>query len=324
MPCYKPLDGYASAYVNPTGKTRIVFNPAKAANPREIIPIPCGRCIGCRLETAKEWALRCTHEAQLHKHNQFVTLTYSPEHMPENAGLKHSDVQKFMKRLRKGLKQKIRYFMCGEYGNICVKHGGWIDEPVDNKPQCKVCRTGRPHYHLVMFNLHLPDRYLWYVRDGYRYYRSPTIEKYWHLGSSEVSDVSFQSAGYVARYSLKKQTGKRKKQTYGIIKDGVITEEQIPQPYTRMSLRPGIGYDWYQKYKSDLFPHDYAVTPDGRQMAVPTYYRNLLKEEDPELAEQLREARLEKAKANPDNTEARLEARNTCKEAQASRLKRNL
>jgi hypothetical protein len=27
------------------------------------LKIPCGRCIGCRLEYSRQWAMRCHHEA---------------------------------------------------------------------------------------------------------------------------------------------------------------------------------------------------------------------------------------------------------------------
>jgi hypothetical protein len=30
------------------------------------LKIPCGQCIGCRLEYSRQWAMRCHHEASLH------------------------------------------------------------------------------------------------------------------------------------------------------------------------------------------------------------------------------------------------------------------
>ena len=39
--------------------------------------IPCGRCIGCRLDHASMWATRITMEAKGWKHNCFITLTYN-------------------------------------------------------------------------------------------------------------------------------------------------------------------------------------------------------------------------------------------------------
>ena len=321
MPCYKPLN----ALYGPEGPT---FNPKAAFGPRFPIQLPCGRCLGCRLERAKEWALRCSHEAQMHDKNSFITLTYDPDHLPQDGNLdtgNPSHLQKFIRSLRKRTGEKIRYFACGEYGNICCEHGGWINEEVPNTAQCKTCRTGRPHYHILLFGYDFPDRYLWSTKNGKRYYRSPLLDKTWGKGFADITDVTFESAGYVARYSLKKQNGEYAEREYRIIDfdTGEIVGYRKP-PFLNMSLKPGIGETWYQKFKDDLFPHDYAITPDGRQMPVPTYYRRLLEKEDPRMAEQLRKARVEKAKLNPDNDEARLETREFVQAEKAKKLKRTL
>jgi hypothetical protein len=69
-----------------------------------ILKIPCGRCIGCRLEYSRQWAMRCHHEASLHTFNSFITLTYDPENLPQDGSL---DVYKspdfcFLKRTLSG------------------------------------------------------------------------------------------------------------------------------------------------------------------------------------------------------------------------------
>lgn len=299
MPCYKPLDGYKSAYATHKGNTRIVFNPAKAES-HEIIPIPCGRCIGCRLEKSKEWALRCHHEASLYgDNNAFLTLTYSDKNLPEHSTLVKEHFQKFIRALRKKTKQKIRYYMCGEYG----------------KPESEGGKE-RPHYHAIIFNFSFPDVKLVNIRNGNRVYTSPLLYEMWKHGSHEIGSVTFQSAGYVARYILKKQNGARGATAY--------EKKKRIAPYTQMSLKPGIGKKWYEKNNGDLFPHDFAVLPDGRQTAVPAYYRNLLKKDDPVLFEKLRQIRIEKALDNPDNSQERLEARERCQEAKLKQLKRIL
>lgn len=313
MPCYQPLAAYESSYINPTGNRRLVFNPAKGIGPR--IDLPCGRCVGCRLEYAKEWALRCYHEASLHENNQFITLTYAPEHLPENGTLVKAHHKDFIKRIRHLDDDiRIRYFMSGEYGTQCANCKR-------SKENCTCANfsaaDGRPHYHILFFNLDLPDKKYWRTTAaGEKVYRSETIESKWTYGHSEIGTVTFKSAGYVARYTLKKQTGERGAKHYGDLK-------RIP-PYVAMSLKPGIGYHWYRKYKQDLFPHDYAVLPDGRQTSVPRYYRELLRKEDPDLYEQLRLARVEKAASNPDNTCERLEVREKNKIQSIKRLQRTL
>ena len=64
------------------------------------LQLPCRQCVECRLERSRLWAMRCMHEASLHRHNCFVTLTYSDEYLPDRGRLEYSDYQKFMKRFR--------------------------------------------------------------------------------------------------------------------------------------------------------------------------------------------------------------------------------
>lgn len=200
--------------------------------------------------------------------------------------------------------------MCGEYGNA-TQENNFI---------------ARPHYHALLFGFAFPEQKLVNVRNQNRVYISPLLTKLWKHGSHEIGSVSFTSAGYVARYVLKKQNGEYGLREYAIMdpSTGEITDQQKIHPYTNMSLKPGIGKTWYEKFSSDLFPQDFAVLPDGRQCPVPTFYRNLLKISNPKLWESLRENRIEKAKFDPNNTEDRLAVREFCKQQQAERLKRDL
>lgn len=325
MPCYLPLDAYHA----PGG---ISFDRKKSFG----IPLqlPCGRCIGCRLEKAKQWALRCHHEASMYKDNDFITLTYATEHLPKNYSLDKDAFPKFIRALRKKTKRQtkenpIRYYMCGEYGNICCEHGGWTEHAIIEKPEilkCNVCTTGRPHYHAIIFNYKFPNQKLVSIRNKNRVYTSDLLTKLWPYGGHEIGNVSFTSAGYVARYILKKQNGEFAERDYSVIntETGELTNEKVTPPFTTMSLRPGIGESWYKRFKMDLFPHDYAILPDGRQTPVPTYYRDLLKKDDPGLYQQLRALRIEKARNNPDNTPERIETRHYCQLQKAKRLKREL
>ena len=88
MPCYNPQKAYFKRNPNPeTGKYSLTFHP-KNSN-KELAPVEthCGRCIGCRLEYSRQWAVRCIHEAKMHKHNEFITLTYSEENIPNGQTL---------------------------------------------------------------------------------------------------------------------------------------------------------------------------------------------------------------------------------------------
>lgn len=60
----------------------------------------------------------------------------------------------------------------------------------------------------------------------------------------------------------------------------------VQPEYVTMSLKPGIGYDWYQKYKDDIFPSDETPVPGkGVIKKVPRYYQTILESEDPKQLE---------------------------------------
>lgn len=79
---------------------------------QEIIEIPCGKCIQCQLAKAKDWAVRCSHEASQYKYNYFVTLTYNDEHLVkgkynDNPTLVKEHFKNFVESLRKNLKDSL-------------------------------------------------------------------------------------------------------------------------------------------------------------------------------------------------------------------------
>lgn len=78
MPCYFPLKGWLASDVNGSGKRSVVFKKSEALCAAEV-SIPCGQCIGCRLERARQWAVRCVHEASLYEDNCFITLTFDDQ-----------------------------------------------------------------------------------------------------------------------------------------------------------------------------------------------------------------------------------------------------
>jgi hypothetical protein len=65
----------------------------------------------------------------------------------------------------------------------------------------------------------------------------------------------------------------------------------VEPEYCTMSRMPGIGKTWLEKYKSDVYPHDYVVI-NNHKVKPPRYYDSLLSEE--ELAE-LKKKRAEDA-----------------------------
>lgn len=95
--------------------TGAMYVRGKSGDPQRV---PCGNCINCRLETARQWAVRCVHEASLYNDNCFITLTYSDEHLPKDKSIHKDTFQKFMRRLRKKINHEIRFFASGEYGTV--------------------------------------------------------------------------------------------------------------------------------------------------------------------------------------------------------------
>lgn len=249
MSCFKPLTGWYSKFKNPSGKRSIVFNSREALDPYHSLSIPCGQCIGCRLEKSRQWAIRCSLESQLYQNSYFLTLTYDDEHLPKSGSLVPDDLQKFLKRLRRyveyhGSDKKIRFFACGEYGDNFL----------------------RPHYHAIIFNLDISDLKSFSTSfSGDIYYTSETINQIWKNGYVIIGEVTFESCAYVARYVTKKMTGSQADFYY---------EGRQPE-FVRMSRRPGIGSAWLDQYKSDVYPHDYIVIRDGIKVKPPKYFDKL-------------------------------------------------
>lgn len=280
MPCYRPVTVF-----KPDDGGAISFRELKGH--REI-RIPCGKCIGCRLEIVDAWAFRCMAEASMHKHNHFLTMTYDDDNLPADESLNHRDWQLFAKRLREKA-GPFRFFMCGEYG--------------DN--------TQRPHYHALLFGLDIPDR----VKCNSVYsvntlYDSEMLREVWGKGFVTLGEVSHASAKYCATYALKRVSEDLEAERYTwVTRYGEVLVRK--QPYGKMSLRPGIGAEWLAKYKSDVANHG-AVFQNQFAKKVPRYFCELMEKVDPVGAELLQYTKEEKAKSvyNPENvTRDRLEVR---------------
>lgn len=302
MPCYYPLDGFKSRTVNPSGKRNIVFNPSQGFRDQPV-KVPCGQCIGCKLERSRQWATRCVHEASLYKQNCFITLTYSPENLPADGSLNVRDYQLFMKRLRKKYKKQIRFFHCGEYGD----------------------KTRRPHYHAILFNHDFSDKKLYKTQNENNLYTSKTLDELWTLGIATIGDVTFESAAYVARYCTKKVTGKKALEHYTDIdySTGEILNERRPE-YTTMSRRPGIGKGWSEKFMDDVFPDDFVVLR-GKKLRPPNYYLGQLEKVDPETHARIKAKRRRAGKINEqENSWMRLRVREEIQNYKYKKLVRTL
>lgn len=209
------------------------------------IPFGCGQCLPCRINRRRQWMWRQYLESLTHEENCFVTLTYSPDHMPTGGNLEPRVVQLWLKRIRKVIDPlRFRYFLVGEYGDQSL----------------------RPHYHLSVFGLSGST----VVRSG----RHPTFERAvsdtWSRGFVQVAEFNELTAQYVAGYVTKKLTFAGDPRLGG----------RVPE-FARMSRRPGLGTEAVkiiakqllsngQSWESGDVPHELRIgkrrIPLGRFM----------------------------------------------------------
>lgn len=273
MACYHPLKAIDFGINEETGKHIIKVLKGKF-DPDEVppvegaayIPLPCGRCIGCRLSYSRVWADRCMAEASLYENNIFLTLTYNDDNLPAPNRLSDGslspvnplvkrDLQLFIKRLRKVLPdQRIRYFACGEYS-----------------PKL------RPHYHLIIFNCKLDDLELLYKNDSqFKYYTSKTISGCWKYGFHNIASSISASMPITISNNMKKQKGEN---------SSIYDKFNYPPEFTIMSRKPGIGKEYFEQHAIDIY-YDGAFlsTEDGSMRIYPNkYYDYLFDLEYPEL-----------------------------------------
>lgn len=267
--CTRPLHAYRASGGG------IAFS-AKAGFGDQPLELRCGRCQACRLERSRQWATRAVHESALHDRNAFVTLTYSPECIPEDFGLRLRDWQLFAKRARKRL-GRFRFLACGEYGG----------------------RTLRPHFHACVFGQDF-DRSSWEpVRDREGLFTSPVLHEIWKLGQVSIGDVSWQSAAYVARYVMGKAGGELARERYSRVDSDTGECWEVRPEFAVMSRRPGLGAEWFARYKSDVFPAD-EVVHAGKRLGVPKFYDTLLEREDPEALEAVKRRRIARARSRQE------------------------
>ena len=298
MPCYHP--NYAvQPYPGAQPKFligRFNSNITEVLYHGQMLPLlklPCGQCIGCRLEYSREWADRCTMETITTPANQswFVTLTYDDDHLPSPGEdniiggtpypgtLRFDDHQKWLKRFRQDLLRKHgdihpRHYTAGEYGTIGL----------------------RPHYHTMLYNVPLHDfdgDLVAYKRNkfGDMLYTSKILTDTWQQGYVVVAPASWRTAAYTARYVLKKRRGKDSKQWY--------TDLGVTPESTRSSNRPGIASAYYNEHWEELYygKSQKIILPaiDGHANITtpPRFFDEKFRKVDPERLELIKRQRRE-------------------------------
>ena len=234
----------------------ISYNYKKIDKELACFAFPCRKCLPCRLNIAREKAIRAVHEAKVHKDNIFLTLTYNDDHVGDGR-LNYFDFQLFMKSLRehhtRGIKDNdlkkemaISYMVTGEYGDL----------------------TKRPHWHAIIFNYRPADsKHLRTSDRGDEIFTSQTIQDLWGKGNIDFGAVTLESAGYVARYAAKKLT-------HG--KD----QEHDFHPIHKTSSKHAIGKRFIERFYKDIFSKGYVVLDNGEKAGIPRYYTDWLKTHD--------------------------------------------
>lgn len=298
MSCFHPIQAWHSPIYG------TVFKSPKHGDFKEIT-VPCGRCDGCKIQRSRDWALRCIHEAQLHKDNCFITLTYDDEHLPELFGPR--DFQLFMKRLRKAIKVPVRYFCCGEYGDLSL----------------------RPHFHLILFGYRPDDLKVYSTSVAGFVYESSSLDQIWGQGRVAIGDVSFASAAYVARYCLKKvATSSRRAFWYLDRKDHIFKKAPaVKDPYSSfvlMSRKPGIGSGWIERFHDEIFSKGYITFEGGSRAPPSRFYKNYFKKHDRDNFDFYRSRCLDYFERNSSEfTPERLKAKSLVLQEKLKFLKRN-
>lgn len=187
---------------------------------KDPISLPCGVCVGCRMDKAKEWTERLVLESKDYPDNVwFITLTYDDAHAKP---IEKRDLQLFFKRLRKYTGRKFRYFACGEYGET-VASFKWNGK-----------YYGRPHYHIILFGfLELGEKR---TKNSYE---CKDIADAWSkdgvpFGLYEVKAAVPNMMAYVAGYVQKKQV--------------FLASHSFPsKPFIMMSRKPMLGFSSCEK-----------------------------------------------------------------------------
>ena len=274
----------------------------------KLVQVPCGKCEECAKNSAENWGTRCELEAKYYEQSLFVTLTYDSEHLPvynafeertyrgvknpidfeirgktyERGTLYKKDLTLFLKRMnidavRKGYSEtgkSCRYYACGEYGG----------------------KRYRPHYHIIIFGLQPPDLTVEKIsKDGKKgiiHYKSAWLTEKWGMGIVDIEEANYGSARYVAGYATKKHKEAEFYKYLGIVK-----------PYTTMSRRPGIAYQYWNDHRDEIYKEgaDKIYLTGGKTVKPPKYFDR--KEDELHLAEEAAEKGESAPEINEEETE---------------------
>ncbi len=203
--------------------------------PNSYGPVACGQCIPCRITKRTRWRTRLLLENKYwSSRSLFVTLTYAPEYLPDSqhypgGNLCRSDVQKFIKRLRRafsrsGDDRKITYYAVGEYGE----------------------KSLRAHYHVLLFNVDLHDELL--------------VRSCWKFGHLHFGESNKDTIAYTLGYTLKKMTSEKdfpdgRTPEFALMSQGIGIRylEPIAARLIKRGLYPSRSHTAYQEFVQERY-----------------------------------------------------------------------
>lgn len=243
MACLYPM----RMTLNPKGFGRPVPVKASTIHNHGLIPfpIPCGKCLQCKLDQSRDKSTRSYLESTLYRHNMFITLTYSDDTLGSNTLVKE-DLQNFLKRLRKKIGiTGLNYMAVGEYGE----------------------KSGRMHWHILLFGYEFPDKKpAGKTKKGEMQYTSDTLSNLWTSGIANFGSVTSDSCSYVASYSLKKL------RSY---------QESEKKPLFFSSKKNAIGKRWLEKNVESTFNNNYVMVGNVKT-PLPIYFKKWLLKNNPQ------------------------------------------
>lgn len=223
--------------------------------------VPCGICGYCLINKQQDWEIRLGEEYKHSPWTWFITPTYNEQAIPWTLQDKpllrthfgeHLNVttlykphmQAYIKRLRKANEKytdlQLRYYLCGEYGE----------------------RYGRPHYHIIAFNLHPATILkhvapLWYTDDPQ--HPAGIIEASLVQSMEDVSN-------YVASYIVQAHHGKK---------------SIYQRPFSLMSRRPFLGHQYLAKHGQRLKERGLPYLERGpvHKQRIPRIYKDKIFEQ---------------------------------------------
>ena len=198
-----------------------------------------------------------------------VTSTWKPgEKRPDSVQiLLYEDIQKFLKRLRKAYRGKLRYFVAGEYGE----------------------QTARPHYHMILYGWEPTDLKNLYKIHHNGYYTSEWLTDLWGMGQIQIAQAVPETYRYVAGYVTKKMYEINGEKANAYYKLGQT------KPFACMSLKPGLGDNYYQKHKTEIWKQGYIQCSNGKQAQIPRYYEKQMVAENPQRLWRIKQNRQKNA-----------------------------